>query len=49
MALRKYAISQKVTIADEQSAFKRCVNAFYMYNINLKGLNWVILLKVSRR
>ena len=36
MALRKYAITQKATITEEQSAFKFYVNLCSTYNINLK-------------
>jgi len=45
MALRKYAITQKATITDEQSAFKSYVNAFSISNINLKGLRGLSYLR----
>ena len=36
-AVRKYAITQKATITDEQSAFKSYVNAYYISNIKMRG------------
>ena len=44
-ALKKYAITQKATITDEQSAFKSCVNSLSISNINLKGLKGLSYLK----
>jgi hypothetical protein len=45
MSLRKYAIAQKATITDEQSAFKNYVNSFSISNINLKGLKGLSYLR----
>ena len=44
-AVRKYAITQKATITDEQSAFKSYVNSFSISNINMKGLRGLSYLK----
>ena len=44
-ALKEYAITQKATITDEQSAFKSYVNLFSISNINMKGLRGLSYLK----
>ena len=44
-ALKKYAITQKATITDEQGAFNNYVNSFSISNINLKGLKGLSYLK----
>ena len=44
LAVRKYAITQKATITDEQGAFKNYVNAYSISNIKLgkwKGLTYL--------
>ena len=48
-AIRKYAITQKATITYEQGAFKSYVDSLSISNINMKGLNGVILFEISRR
>ena len=37
LALRKYAVTQKATITDEQSAFKSYVNSCFISNTKMKG------------
>ena len=37
--VRKFAIRQRATITEEQSAFKAYANAYTISNIHLKGLN----------
>ena len=44
-AVRKYAITQKATITDEQSAFRNYVNAYYISNIKLSGWKGLPYLK----
>ena len=47
-ALRKYAITQKATKTDEQSAFRNYVNAYCISNIKLR--KWMVnVFEVSRR
>ena len=45
LAIKKYAITQKATITDEQSAFKSYVNSLSISNINMKGLRGLSHLK----
>ena len=44
-AVRKYAIKQKASITDEQSAFKSYVNALFISNIKLQGFKVLFYLK----
>ena len=44
-ALKKYAITQKATITEEQSAFNSYVNSYSISNINMKGLRGLSYLK----
>ena len=44
-ALKKYAITQKANITEEQSAFKRYANTYSITNINLQGYKGLSYLK----
>ena len=44
-AIKQYAIKQKATITEENSAFKQYVNSFSISNINMKGWKGLSYLK----